>query len=367
MESVLKKAAGIARRGKPENAAQLLESEIYNYRDSFMFYYLLGLCYLYAGNYGNAHDYLMSARRIKTRDTNLILALAALYLRRGDSRRAVSFYLEAQEIEPKNRIAKKALAVLRKYAGTDDLIAWAVSGKIRKLYPPFPYKSKRKAFIIPVVLAGAALVSTAGYFAAKNYPGAEAERPKREGWSESVLQKTETEKPAETSGSWTIILTEKQILETYEKGRRLFNEHRDNAAQLEINRILESNANSAIKNKARILSNFLETPGFDTFNQKDNYDYADIIREPLIYQNCFVIWRGMAANIAQEQAGTSFDFLVGYDTRNKLEGIVRVTLPFATEINGEQPLEVLGKIAASGTPDIIRLDGVAIHQPNPRP
>jgi len=52
----------------------------------------------------------------------------------------------------------------------------------------------------------------------------------------------------------------------------------------------------------------------------------------------------MAANLRGGQNSTDFDLLVGYDTRNALEGIVPVHFNFAMDVNVEQPLEVLGRI-----------------------
>jgi tetratricopeptide (TPR) repeat protein len=364
-QSSLTRAARLARGGKYDAATQLLEGEVYNYRDSFMFFYLLGLCSLYGGNYGGAHDYLMRARELNPREPAVLLALAALYVKRTDTRRAISLYLEVQDIDGKNRIAKNALKILRKYSGSDDLAAWIESGKLRGLYPPFPHEkltaAKLARKIIAIVVAAVAVVTVVAGLVKFNPLPRHADR---EGFAESVLLQSEIEKPLQTGGVFQFMLTERQILSTYNLARRLFNEGRDNAAMVEINRILESNASEGIKNRARVMARYLEPPSFDALKQEaaDNIKYADAAKAPLLYRNCYVLWRGMAANIAEGQNETSFIFLVGYDGRSVLEGSVDVILPFAASISTEYPLEVLGKITPINSGDGLALEGVTIHQ-----
>jgi hypothetical protein len=363
-QSVLTKAARLARHKNYETAIQLLESEVYNYRDSFMFYYLLGLCCLYSGNYGSAHDYLTRAREIKTREPSVLLALAALYVKRSDSRRAISLYLEVQEIDGKNRIARAALKLLKKYAGSDDLLAWIESGKLRGLYPPFPREKLKPLKLIRNIILPCLLVfALAAFIFIKNK--ARPTLPQREGFTETILNQTDKENPIEMGGVYYFILTEKQILASYEEARNFFYEHRDNSARIELNRILESNANAGIKNKARIMARYLETPGFETLksNSAENVSYASAIKAPSLYRDCYALWSGMAANIVVGQNETSFDLLIGYDKRRSVEGIVKVNLPFAADINPEYPLEVLGKIIVpENLPDTLFLEGVTIHQ-----
>jgi hypothetical protein len=109
----------------------------------------------------------------------------------------------------------------------------------------------------------------------------------------------------------------------------------------------------------------MEVPRFDTFVRKDNFSYDKVIQDPILYRDCHVIWRGMAANIEVLQNLTAFDFLVGYDTRTTWEGTVFVVFDKVIALNPEKPLEVLGRIIPVPTEKgmDIRLEGVAIHQP----
>jgi hypothetical protein len=137
-------------------------------------------------------------------------------------------------------------------------------------------------------------------------------------------------------------LTKNEVLQLYKDGRRLFTSYHDEAARVPLNRILESNAAEEVKNKARTLLSFMEVPGFDTL--KDSFSYSEVAAEPLLYRDCYVSWKGMAANVTREEHTSSFDLLVGYDTRRVMEGAVNVVLDFPAEINPSVPLEVLGRI-----------------------
>jgi hypothetical protein len=175
-----------------------------------------------------------------------------------------------------------------------------------------------------------------------------------------MLNQAERGEPVQTGGSYRYILTRSEVLSAYEEARTLFMQYHDENAKVLLNRIIASNASEAIKTKASILISYMDVPGFDTL--KDRISYTEAVKDPILYRDCYVIWRGMATNLIFEQNSTVFDFLVGYDTRKSLEGIVLTMFNFSAAINPEKPLEILGKIIPSEHGDAIQLEGVAIHQ-----
>jgi hypothetical protein len=70
----------------------------------------------------------------------------------------------------------------------------------------------------------------------------------------------------------------------------------------------------------------------------------------------------MASNITTSSSGTSFDFLVGYDNRRTLEGIIPVTFNYAVSLTLERPVEILGKVVPVDSDEGILLEGVNFHQ-----
>jgi tetratricopeptide (TPR) repeat protein len=362
-DPLLTKGIRLLRRGKNGEVIHMLESEIFRFRDNFKYYYILGLACLRDGEFGGAFDFFKRARDIKMRDSAALLGLALLYLRRGETDKAVDLYLEVQEQEPKNRIVQKALKIIRKHGGTENITAWVNSGKLPLLYPPLPRRQFTPASIV-LPLAAVLLLGLAGLLFIKfDVTGLlKKSRERRPGIETTLLVREDRDAPVRTDGSYRYVLTRNQVLNGYANAQTLFGKFRDEAAKVELNRIIESNASEGVKNKARLLLSYTEVPGFDSL--KDRFRYNEVAAEPPLYRDCYVIWRGMAANLVVEGSGTAFNLLVGYDTRSTLEGIVPVYFDFAIPVNTERPLEVLGKVApVSTTAGLdIRLLGVAVHQ-----
>jgi hypothetical protein len=150
------------------------------------------------------------------------------------------------------------------------------------------------------------------------------------------------------------------VLSYFNEARNLFNAYHDEGAKRNLNRILESNASAAIKNKASLLKSYTAVPGFDTL--KDRFNYAEVAAEPALYRDCYVLWRGAAANIQNDEEKIRFDLLVGYDTRRVMEGAVEVEVNFPAVINPSLPLEVLGRVVLLDGTEEFMLEGTALHQ-----
>ncbi|MDR2792527.1 MAG: tetratricopeptide repeat protein [Treponema sp.] len=325
---------------------------------------------LYSGDFGGTFTYFKRAREIKANDSSALLGFAVLYMRRRETDRALDIYLEVLDIDPNNKIAKKALKIIRKYSGTDYLSDWIDAGKFSRLYPPLPKVSFNPARIIVFFACGlgalaaayAVLVRLQVVPLPENAPFKRAFQVTsgRNGWMATTLAQEERERTVETGGSYRYILTRSQVLNMYEDARKLFTTYNDEKAKVLLNHIIGSNASEAIKTKAGLLISYMDVPGFDTL--KDRISYREIMEDPFLYRDCYVIWRGMATNLTIEQNSTSFDFLVGYDTRTKLEGLVPAVFNFSVAVNLEKPLEILGKIIPSQDGSSIQLEGAAIHQ-----
>jgi tetratricopeptide (TPR) repeat protein len=360
-DPVLIKAARLARNGNYDGAIKLLEAEENRYFGSFTYYYLLGLCYLYSRVFGMALTNFKLAREQKIRDPSVLLGLAVLYLNHGDTDKALDLYLEVLEMDENNKIAKKALKIIRKYPGPENISAWIDSGKLPVLFPPLPRLPFPVSRLIAAVIILALLA--AGVFGALKTgilrPGAALTRDTPE---EIELIREEQDAPMQIDGSYRYVLTRKEVVDTYDEARKLFASYHDEKAKVKLNRLLESNCPEPVKNKARILLSYMDVPGFDTL--KDRFSYGEVIEEPALYRDCYVIWRGIAGNLNVGQNHTSFDFLVGYDTRRTVEGIVRVDYDFAIPVNPERPVEILGRIipviGEKGAE--IRVAGTALNQ-----
>lgn len=362
LDHTLARASRLARSGKYKAALQVLQPEVTRYGRSFNYYYLLGTICLYAGEFGGAFTYLRLACDIKPRDPSAILGLAALYLRRGETARAVDLYLEVLELDPRSRVASRALRIIRRRAGTDGFSSWLDSGRLPAVYPPIPFpgiSAKAAAVacgaLLAVCTAGIAALMQAGLVSNPFRARGERAIP-----HELVLTWEDRTAPIIVDGPHRYELDRSQAIDFYERALALFSSHRDEAARVYLNRILESNAAEGLKNRSRLMLSFMETPGFDNFRRGDNVSHARAWQDPLLYRGVHVIWRGIASNVAITDQGTSFDFLLGYDAPRIVEGIVPVVFDHAVPLP-EDPLEVLGRIVPTDTDGRIRLEGIAIR------
>jgi len=361
-DPLLSKAAYMAKRRDYESALKLLKTEEDRYNGSFKYYYLCAVIYLHAGNFGEALTNFKIAKQIRIKDTSTMLGLAALYLKRMNTVQAVDYYLDVQESEPKNKIAKKALFIIRKHSSSEELSDWLTPEKLAKLFPPIPAPliNARTVFTAVMIFA-AVIVLTYGILVLNKVLPSPIKKRNARPSAEFVLSGEERRSPVETGGSYSYILTRNQATDLYDKALSLFTSYRDEGAKIIVNKILVSNASESLKNKARLLLSYTEVPGFENFKQIDNPSFSEVKAEPVIYRDVYVIWKGMATNIEITDDFVRFDFLVGYDTRTSLEGIAPVVFYNPVSVNPERPLELLGKITFTPSMDI-RLEGVAIHQ-----
>jgi len=361
-DSFLNKVAILAKKRDYENALNSLKNEEERYYGSFKYYYLYGIICLYSGNYAEAHENFNLARKIKINDPDLMLCFAVLYLKRMDTVQAVHYYLEVQELDSRNKIAKKALAVIRKYSAGEALSDW-MAENLSKLFPPIPSPSVTPKTIIniSIIFAVVVIIVFVILMNVKVMPNPFKSKNQRP-TADFILTDPDKRESVQTGGYYRYILTRDQAINHYNKALSLYTAYRDEEAKKSLNRILESNAPEGIKIRARAMFENMEVPGFDNFKRADNPSFADVKSESAIYKNVYVIWKGMATNVTVTDEGTTFDFLVGYDTKKTLEGIIPVIFSIPVAINMERPLEVLGKITLDSSYSDIKLEGVAIHQ-----
>ncbi len=340
--SVVEKGKKLFNRGRYTEVISLLKPHVLDYRDSFTFHFYLGLSFLYIGEIPSAKDYLMRARQLKPTNPDLLACYAIMCLRRSDTTNAVEYYLQALEIDPNYKLAKKGLDIIRKNNSDEKIGDLIQSGEIKKLYPK-PGSQEKKAKIIVASLV--VLIVLVCSLTIVPYLFKTRTVPKRENIAKIEkleLSGNEKKHAVDMEGTYFYVMTEDEILTAYENARNYFNTERDNAAQVEINKICNSNASYSIKQKARRLMEYLEEPTFDSL--KDNYSFAQVKSEPLLYVDCWVVWNGMPSDIKSGNYSTVFNLLVGYDKKQKLEGVVTVSCMFVEKIDHDRAVSVLGKV-----------------------
>jgi hypothetical protein len=352
----LREAARAYAAGRYSQAISLLESQVFRYRESFDFYYLLGMSCLRVGDYGGAYSYLKRAQQLNPEHVDTSLALAVVHVRRHETPRALSEWLAVLDRDPRNRRARRGLAVIRGMVDGESVDDVATDRQLEGLIPS-------PGFRIPVwvfpAIGIAALVAIGVLTGPRIVDRIVASRTEtRDGFE--VMGEL-PEEVTDYSGAFRYVLSEREIEQTFQKIGEYFNDFRDSMARREINRILHSNASAAVKERARLLIDFLQAPTFA--NLRDNFSYAEVAQEPWLYNGCWVRWRGRVSNLEIGEEWIRFVFLVGYEDQRNLEGTIPVRLGFAADLDVEA-IELIGQVEYADAR--LGLQGTSVRQIVPR-
>lgn len=322
------------------------------YHENKHFQYLLGVSYLYSGDTGGAYSALRRAQSLDFRDKDILLALAAVYIKRGNTEKAIQIYIEILDRYPNCKQAKKNMELLRSI----------INKNIDFLSHPqlvFKFLSLQKRVFPRIVIIGIVVFFSITFvlFYTKNWH-ATSQRPEI---SSINLTAEELEHAVSGSTQALLILTDNEIKKTFEKAKQYFADYRDDNAIVELNKILLSNASSAIKDKCSRLKMLSAPPTFTSV--KDKFTYKEISAKPLLYDGVSVIWKGAIANLQTGNGKSFFKLLVGYHDGKILEGIIEVLVPFETLLADGNAVEVLGKIRFSSIadPSTMFLEAVSLH------
>ena len=349
----LKKAKRYYKYGYYSKVIRLLEPDVFNYREDDRYYYLLGTSCLFTGDYSGANSYIRRSLQINPVNSDTLLALAVIQLKRSNSKEAIRIWLDILDKHPDNRYAKKGLNLLKKSGVPESVSDQLIKNSIKSLIPGrfsvIFYRILRMILILIIVSAISAGIyfsslKTISYIKEKN----------------NILPEVMISNYSDiiaSDGSYELELTEKEIIKSFERARENFVDNKDNNAQIEINRILNSNASENVKEKLRILESYLKKPDFRYF--KNTISYREVIEKPVLFNNCYIKWKGKITNISINDNDLFFDFLVGYEDGKLLEGIIRTEVDFPILLEEDFSYEIIGRLKTSGT---FELQAVSIRK-----
>lgn len=368
-KSALETAKALIRRRAFSRAMNVLEGASDTYRDNFSYYLTAGIACLYMDLFGDANRYFNQARKIRMTDTDLLLGQAVLYLRRGDTERALHYYLDIIGNEPGNKTAKNAMDFIRDHGDYETICEWVSSGKIRRFYPPIginPYTVVRIVFSLAAgIVIGLCVVRAV-------VPRRFVPSGSRYDLSQFALSYDDLKNLREKDGmghDYRYVLTDAEVQKAHEDALRYILDYRDNAALVEINRILNSNASANLRRVANDLLSYLTEPTFDTLT--DSFSYRQVASDPMLYVGCWVAWDGSVSNAFLDGTSYRCDLLVGYkpgEGAYDVEGKVPVVFPAAPEpeIDSSRSVRMLAKVGVDNGGQISLL-GRSVYQPLAKP
>lgn len=362
--SSLDTAKYLLKRRKFQMAIRFLENCEEEYEGVADYYVTFGIAFLYADIAGKASEMFRKAREISVQNTRLLLGQAVIFMRRGETGKAVEYYLQVLENDPGNETAKAALEFIRKDGELETIVKMTETGEIRKFYPPLGVNPNIiRNCILSGLLLGAVCSAMMIYKPKPRLVPVEKNTIEQKfSLSEDELLSAVQLNAAE--GEFKVSLTTKEIQKSFSDAKKYFAASRDNACQVELNRIINSNASMHIKQKAQSVMDLLQEPTFDSL--KDNYPYNTVAENIHLYLDCYAIWDGMVTNsVFYEDGSWRCDLLVDYipsENKNFQVGLVHVVFDKAPQpsVDESKPVRFLGKITQSGK-DVV-LSGRAVYQ-----
>lgn len=359
-----KKAFG---RKKFSSVISLLLPLIYEFESSYQFFYMLGVSCLYTDDLEGAEVYLEKASKLREDTAETIMALAALSLRKCDVKTAVLYYLKVLELNPLEKIANEALEFIR-ISDSDTVNLWISDKRIQKYYPvvvskassSFDFDLLKKIVLWTFVSVFAVFL---GYFGVRLFYSYNSKNRKDiSDISLSLSEKMNSVYHGDTGVAGQAFKYEFSSLEIasiFDKAKENFQNYRDNAALVEINKILCSNAVTQVQQKALVLKSYLNVPK-DFNDVKDNYSYEEVVKEPYKYLDCWVVWEGNITNVIELPNQFQCDLLIGSEDLSKIDGIVPFYMREFIRIDEDRPIKVLAQIALKDGK--IFLKGKSVYQ-----
>lgn len=338
----LARAGRLYRRRKYSQVITFLEPQVFLFRESYRFYFLLGMSCLHTGDFAGAFSYLQRALDIDERP-EAMLGLGAVLLRRRQIDQALRNYLDLLDLDNRNKRAGRALQWLRNLDNPDEVLEWFEDRRIRKILPPpglyipFPIAAGAAGLLILFLLLAGIRIGSAYLASRRSDP-----RP----GSELVTLSRPLPDLVERDGEYRYELTPAEVERLFERIGEYFNDNRDNLVRRELNRIASSNAQSQIKARAALLKDYLTKPDFSNF--RNGFSWSEVTSDLVLYEQTHIRWKGRVANLRIDPDRIRFDLLVGYHTGQVVEGIVPVELGFAVLLENNNPVEIIGSVHPLG-------------------
>ncbi len=347
--SLLVDAHKSTKKGRYIESAAILEPVVITLKDSPYPLFLLAVNYLHLNRFSESDLILEKLRKSWPQYRHLIELDLFLKLKASTSiDEIVASYALAHASDRSSRKISSALRMLRKTDNFNDIQKNArledfveipgpprvsASSKRHSSVSQRSYSSNKRhgkrirryaAITVTVLLAAAALSGLLYHFNI-NYSSSNS-RPELElpdgidgleldGSPYSLISRVSREKTSE------FYYSSGELGNDYKKARALIKNNKLNSSVLILNRIINSNASPAVKDKVLFLLKYISDIDVREY---ENLDYKEFSRKPYLFRGYAVVWPGRTANISRSAKGTSFSLLINAGKGGNFSGVADI-------------------------------------------
>lgn len=343
--SDLQLAQKLLKDKKYNQVINLLSPQVFLYRSNALFYFLLGFSCLRTNDYGGAYSYLKRGEDIEPGNLSIQLSLAVVYLRRREERESLKIWIAVLEKDPENQKALKGMELIKLAPENTDWAELVRQGRFDSLLPDIGYSFNFPVIDVKWIILFLALIATSVLVLFVVLPFITTSQD--QGRSITLdLDSTANQDPLLMERKDRYSLSNQELETSLETIRRSFSSYDDNAARIEINRLLMSNAPSSAKKQVDLLLSNLRTPDFTNF--KTNFSYKQVASDPLLHEGVYVRWQGKIGAVNKSGDAQDFEFFVGYDSSTASEGKILVRSQGPSELQSGDSIELIGKVFIPG-------------------
>ena len=338
----LRKALKWLSSGRPTKTIRYLEPKVPIFLEDPLYYAILGRACLEAGLIKDAETYLNRGLQADPEHLDVRLLLAVVHLKRKDPAAAVRTWLEVLEDAPGERHARRGLNTLKRISDQEAQDRFLNQFHQHRFLPSIAPKWPR--YVFPVLIFG--LVLLTGLYFRESFGDVFSQltvRSEREG--AAVLDMFRGNPLTVDDPDVLYPMDEDEARKTLRKALSHYNDYEDNQARLELNKLRDANLSVPLRDKVLGLLDSLAVPSLENLDK--SYSYAEVVSNPRLYEDCWVIWRGKTANVRYQGDSISFDLLVGFDNEQVFEGRVGVRIPFLAVME-PLPIEILARVVPEG-------------------
>ncbi|MBN1897441.1 MAG: hypothetical protein JW827_01585 [Spirochaetes bacterium] len=302
-------------------------------RSDYLVYYYMGITYIFRKDNDTAYKFIQKAYKLNPEDVSVLGAMGFLNLKEKNIQEAINYWLDALDLDPKNITIKRNLERVRKASDVNKFADMAhpenfIGLKTRRplqmpswIFLKFPLDLKKLSMKYKLAGAGIA-VALVLFFVLEpvfhrdtSFTYKMDEPVKVEGSLKDVeLPDIEDDYIQDKSVKKSLFKFSKNDAEyLFSRCKNYIQEKKYNSAIIIINKILHSDLHFIIKEKFKILKQFV--PDLNEFKVKDNITYSEIMNFPSIHEDVQVIWRGKVDDVLfdEDQNITQFKLIIKED------------------------------------------------------